>query len=118
LGGKESVVREDEEGFAVRAAENELQRALGNVDLRNRLARGREDEDLAVGDIDIALAIDGDTLAAALGEGFEVSERAVGVYFGAVRDVFRFAADINVLARLGDIAVTKFLWTSSSSGPG
>ena len=62
-------MREDEERFAVRAAEDELQRALGHVDLRDLLALGRVDKDLAVGDIDIAVAVGGDTLAAALREG-------------------------------------------------
>ena len=56
-------MREDEERLSIGAAEDKLQRALGRVDLRNLLAARRVDEDLAIGYIDIAVAVDRCTFA-------------------------------------------------------
>jgi hypothetical protein len=94
-------MRKDKECFSICAAEDELQWTLRHVDLRDLLAGWRVDEDLAVGDIDIAIAIDGCTFASTLRKGPEVSECAVRVHFGAVGDVFRLAADIDALPWLG-----------------
>jgi len=94
-------MREDEERFSIGAAENELQRTLGNVDLRDLLAGRRVDEDLAISYIDIPVAVDGYTFASTLREGLEICECAVSVHLGVVGDVFRLAADIDAPARLG-----------------
>ncbi len=95
------VMREDEERLSIGAAENELQRTLGNVDLRDLLADRRVDEDLAIGYIDIFVVVDGYTLASTLRERLEICKCAVRVHLGVVGDVFRLAADIDALARLG-----------------
>src|SRR5579863_6947921 len=100
LRGKQRVVSEDEERFAIRAAEDELQRSLGHIDLRNLPARRRVDEDLSVGNVDIAAAIDRDALAAALRKRLQVRECAVRVRSRAVGDVLGLAGHINALARM------------------
>ena len=101
LRSEERVVREDEERFSIGAAEDKLHRTLGHIDLRDLLAGRRVDEDLAIGYIDIAVAVDGYTFASTLGKSLEICERAVRVYLGVIGDVFRLAADIDALARLG-----------------
>src|SRR5260370_24107833 len=90
-------MRKDKECFSSCAAEDELQGTLRHVDLRDLLAGRRIDEDLAVGDINIAVAIDGCTFASTLRKRLEVAKCAVRVHFGAVGDVFRLAADIDAL---------------------
>lgn len=69
---KKRVVREDKKRLAIWAAEEELQWALGDVDLRGLLAIRRVDEDLAVGDIDISVPVAGDAFTAAPGEQFYI----------------------------------------------
>ena len=91
---------QDEKRFAILAAEDKLQRALGDVDLGDLLSSRRIDEYLAVGNVDIALRIGGYAFAAAVHKRLEIGERAVGVNGGAVRDVFGLAADKDVLAWL------------------
>ncbi len=54
-------------------------------------AFGRVDEYLAIGDVNIAIAVDGNAFAASLRERLQVSERAIGAYFGAVGNVFGLA---------------------------
>ena len=76
------VMRKDEERFSIRAAEDELQRTLGHIDLRDLLAGWRVDEDLAVGDINIAVAVDGYTFASTLRKSLEICECAVRVHTG------------------------------------
>src|SRR5580698_9798792 len=95
------MVGKDEEGAAVGAAEDDVDRALGNVDLGDLLARRIVDDDLAVGDVDVAFAIDGDALAAAVDEGFEVFERAVGANYCAVGAIFGCARNVDALAWMG-----------------
>jgi len=101
FGGVESAVGEDEKRMVARTAEDDVDGALGNVDLGDWPSGWVVDEDLAVGDIDIAPAVDGDALAAAVGEGLEIGERAVGVDLGAVGAVLCLAANVDALAGLG-----------------
>ena len=95
------MVGEYEEGFATDPAEDELQGTLGNVNLRDLLAICREDKDFAVGNIDVALAIDGYAFPSTRGKRPEVCEGAVAVDLGCVSDIFRLAAYIHALAWLG-----------------
>ena len=69
----ERVVREDEERAAVRSAEHDLDRTLGHIDPADGPARLVVDEDLSVRDVDVARAIRGDALAAALGERLKIA---------------------------------------------
>ncbi len=80
------------------AAEHNVDRPLGHVDLRDLLSRRVIDEDLPVGDVDIAVAIDGDALSAALRKGLEISQRAISADERAIGAVLRRTADINSLA--------------------
>ena len=98
---KESMVRQNEKRVAISPAKDKLQRALGDIDLRDLLAVRRVDEDLPVSDIDIAMGIDGYAFAAALDKGLQIGEGAVGVHFRVVGDVFRLAADVDTLAGFG-----------------
>ena len=59
------------------------------------------DENLSIGDVHVAAAVDGDTFAAAMSEGPQVTQCAVGSHHAAVSNVFRLAADIDAVARLG-----------------
>ena len=95
---EERVVREDEERSAVLSAEDKLQWALGDVDLRNLPAFWRVDKDLAVGHIHVPRGIYGDAFAAAWREGLQIAQRAIGIYLCAVGDVFGFVAHIYVIA--------------------
>ena len=72
LGCEERVMRQDEESSSICTAEDELQGTLGHLDLRDLLAGRRVDEDLAIGYIDIAVAIDGNTFASTLCKGLEI----------------------------------------------
>src|ERR1700752_2423342 len=94
-------MREDEKRFPICAAEDKLQWTLGHVNLCDLLAGRRVDEDLAIGYIDIPVAVDSHTLASTVRKGIEVCKRAVRVHLGVVRDVFRLAADIHALAGRG-----------------
>ena len=75
-------MREDEEGLSICSAEDELQGPLGHVDLRDLLAGWRVDKNLAVGDINIAVAVDGYTFASAVRKRLEICECAVRVHIG------------------------------------
>ena len=92
---EERVVGENEERVMISAAEDDVDRTLRNIDLGDLFARGTVDENLPVGNIHIALAIDRDALTAALREGLEISQRAVGSDARAVSQVFRRAADVD-----------------------
>ncbi len=92
---------QDEQGFLIRSTEDDIEWAFGYVDDANLLAGGIVDEDLAVGNVDVAMRIDSYVLPAALGEGAEVCEGAVIFDESAVSNVFRLATYIDAMARLG-----------------
>jgi len=92
---------EDEKRFPICATEDELQWALGHIDLRNLLAGWRVDKNLAVGNVNVAVAVDRYTFASTVRKDLEIGKRAIGIHLGVVGDVFRLAADIDALARLG-----------------
>ena len=75
-----------------------MDRALGDIDPRDDLAGRVVDEDLAVGDVDVAGGVGGDAFATAFGEGLQVAEGAVGLDGRAVGAVLGAAGDIDVLA--------------------
>jgi hypothetical protein len=68
-GGVERVMRQDEQRSPVRPTEQNLERPLGNVDTPDLSAVAAIDEHFTVRDVDPAPIVDGDTLAAAIGEG-------------------------------------------------
>lgn len=73
------MVGQDEEGAGVGAAEDDVEGALGDFDFCDLFAGAVVDEDLAVGDIDVAFGVNGDALAAAIREGLQIAEGAIGV---------------------------------------
>src|SRR5271157_6201412 len=101
LYGEERMVGKNEQGAAAGAAENDIDGTFRHVDPPDLLARAVINEDLSVGNVDIAFAIDGDAFTAALREGLQIAERAVGVHQRPVGDVFRLAADIGAIAGKG-----------------
>src|SRR6202034_1096376 len=108
---------ENEERLAIRAAEDKLQRALGDIDLCDLLACPRIDEYLAVGCVDIATRIDGHAFAPAAGKGTEICKCAIGIHLRYVGNVFGLAADINALAWLrGEKAVRVEIVTETPAG--
>jgi hypothetical protein len=72
------MVGENEQRATIGAAENDIDRTFGHIDLADLLARRVVDEDLSIGNVHIALAIDGDALTAALRKGLQDRQRAVG----------------------------------------
>src|SRR5215472_12009819 len=95
------MMGENEERPAIGAAEQELQRPLRDINLADLLAFRRIDKNLAVGDIDIPMAINGDALSAALRKWLQVRECPVGVHLRTIGDIFRLAADIDTPSRRG-----------------
>ena len=80
LYGVEGVAREDEEGLAVFAAEDEIDGTVRYFDGVDELAGGVVDVDLASGDVDVAFGILRDAFASLLGEELEVGEGSIGCY--------------------------------------
>src|ERR1035441_6225890 len=94
---EERVVGENEQSATVNAAKDDINRTLWHVDLADQFPRWVVDENLPVGNIHIAFAVDGDALTAALSERLEVTQRAVGSDPCVVGTIFRCAADIDPL---------------------
>ena len=61
-------MRKNEERVVIRTSEDQLQRSLRHIDLRNLMPVLRVDKDLPVGDVDIPPRIDGYALASSLRE--------------------------------------------------
>src|SRR4051812_1025766 len=99
--GVERVMPEDVERAAIGSAEDQLYGPLGNVDAANRLAVARVNEDLTVGDIDIAGAIGNGALAAAFRERLQIAERAAGLHGRAIGAVLGAARHVDALAGPG-----------------
>ena len=73
---------------------------LRHIDPGDLSACRRVDENLPVRDVDVALLIDRHTLASALNKRLEIAERAVCTDQPAIRDIFRFATDVNPVPRV------------------
>src|SRR5262249_11234007 len=92
---------EDEERASIGAAEQQLNRPLWHVDTPDALAITVVDEDPAVGDVDVAVAVRGRALPTALREHLQTAERAIGLDGRAIGAVFSAARDVHLPARRG-----------------
>ncbi len=90
----------DEQGFPVGAAEEQLRRALGNIDCADEFAGRVVNVDLAGGDENVAFGIFGDAFAAYIGEKLQIRERAIFTDRGAVGLFFGFIGNVKRLANL------------------
>lgn len=77
---EQRVVGENEQRMAAGAPKDDIDRTFRHVDPPNLLARMVVDENLSVGHIHIAFAVDGDAFPAALRKGLQIAERAIGVH--------------------------------------
>src|ERR1700690_1333843 len=91
-------MREDEQRATIRTTEDDVDRALRHIDLRNLHTGGVEDEYLPVGNVHVASFINGNALATPIGKGLQIAERAIFTDHGAGGAVFRRTADVNALA--------------------
>ena len=83
------MVSENEQRSPVGPAKDNVDGTFGHVDLADQFTRRVVDEDLAVGNVDISLRINGDAFAAALRKRLQVCQRAVGGDARAVSAIFR-----------------------------
>src|SRR5579863_4953918 len=95
------MMGEDEQRSAIGAAEDDVDGPLGYVDAANLPARRTVNEDLPVGDVYVASAIDCHAFSAAIGKDSQIAQRAVSAGQRAVGAVFRLAGDIDTLAGNG-----------------
>ena len=95
---EQRMMREYEQRATIGTAKDDVKRALGYIDSSNLPARPVIDENLSVGNVYIAIAIDGNAFTAALAEGFKIAQSSVRPDQGAVGDVLGLAAYIDALA--------------------
>ena len=74
------MVGQYEQRAAAGAAKHDIDGTFRHIDPADLPAGGVIDEDLSIRNIYIAMAIDGHALAAALGKGLQVTERAIGAH--------------------------------------
>jgi hypothetical protein len=74
----------DEEGFAVRASEEQLQGALGDFDCVNYVSSRVIDLDLTGGEVHVAARIGRYAFSALLGKETEILQAAVWVHVGGI----------------------------------
>ena len=67
------MVSQDEQRTSAFSAEDEAERALRHVNPANWRAVAAVNENLSVGDVHVAVRVDGDTLAAPVGEGQQIA---------------------------------------------
>src|ERR1035438_7927992 len=98
---EQSMVRQNEQRSTPSAAKDDVDRTLRHIDPGDLPPRRVIHEDLSVSNVNIAFAIDGNALAAALRKGSKIPKCAVVAHDRAIGDIFRFAAHIDPLARKG-----------------
>ena len=92
------MMREYEQRATIGAAKDDVKWALGYIDSSNLPARRLIDEDLSVGNVYVAIAIDGNAFTAAPAEGFKIAQSSIRPDQGAIGDVLGLAAYIDTLA--------------------
>ena len=92
---------EDVERPVVRAAEDEVDGALRDIDAADELAVGAEDLHLTSGQIDVSGLILGDAFAPSVGEELHVGDSARVSYVYLVRLLLSLVADVEGMAGKG-----------------
>src|ERR1700677_2394569 len=105
--GVQRVVREQVEGAAILATEEDVVWTLGDLDAVEELSCGGVDEDLAGGEINVAVRVLGQAFSTLLDKGNDLSKGAVSLDLAAVGALLGLVGGVEGLPRHGfDQAIT------------